>query len=213
MLMKKTILLLITIMTAIAANAQLNLINIGVRGGVTMEHTKLWDSGMKDFDLSAGSRAGFHVGLVGRVNLMMFHIQPEIIYSRTGYTLDYGYMETPDVRRMDDTKIHMNTLDMPVLLGLRFLWFRLQAGPVFSLMTDASVKNKDLIKDLDVSRPAVTYMAGIGFDIGKLNLDVRYHGQFNRTKNKIDFNQLGMGSGNKYKSSANHWQFSVGYMF
>lgn len=200
------------LLAAATAGAQ-GLISLGIKAGATVESTKYsGKNAQPNYKLEPDSRMGFHVGVVGRLNLAIFHVQPEIIYTRSGYNIDaLSKSGIPGVDRVSETKIRTNRLDMPILAGLRLAWFRFQAGPVFSLMTDASAKGGDFIDDIDISRPTVSFMAGVGFDIGKINLDVRYHGNFNRYENGISFN--GVTNAHVYKSRHNSWLFSVGYLF
>lgn len=208
--MKKIIVLAFTLFLAagVQAGNGLGLIDLGVKGGVSSQKFKFKGGGTDLYGIDSHNRTGFHVGVMGRVNLVMFHIQPELIYTRSGYNLDSWAAHSPanGIR----TKVRTNTIDMPVLAGLRLLWFRLQAGPVFNLWTDNDTSGGG-VSDITLSQPTMSYMIGLGFDIGKINLDVRYNGQFKRTEHNIQFTDTTPGY--TYKSNNRMWLFSVGYMF
>lgn len=210
--------------TTATANAQFKIIDIGVRTGLSVENTKLWSSSKYLGILDAKKRVGLHAGIAARVNLGMFHIQPEVMYSYSSYRIDQhhdpnghwipsaGDRESElGILDINNAKVKSHRLDLPVMVGVRLLWFRFQAGPVFSLMTETDMKSDNgYINDFDTSRPYVTYMAGVGFDMGRFSLDVRYHGQFNRTENTVTSSQV---LEDKYKSRGDNWQFSLGCFF
>lgn len=192
-------LLLITLLTAFsfAAGAK-GLVSFGVKAGLTTQNLKFANGS----DLSASSKTGYHFGLVSRVNLLLFHVQPEILYSHNAYDLSSAGGPA--------SKVNLNTVDVPVLAGLRLLWFRLQAGPMFNVMSESSVADKADITYDKVTKPPVSYLLGVGLDLGKLNIDVRYNGQFKRAEQHI---QLGQQPVESYKSRFNNWMFSVGVLF
>lgn len=209
--MKKIVLTALLSLLVLAAEAQLKILDLGVKGGLTTQTYKFsGEASHAAYLIDPGTRVGFHFGVMGRVNLAMFHVQPELVYTFSGYNLG---VSSKTVWRPDgsETKVRMNMLDLPVLFGVKLLWFRMQAGPVFSLVTDVTTKGGRLVSDIDISRPFMGYMAGLGCDIGKINLDVRYQGQFKRIKHNVLFS--GETLGHTYKSRARSWQFSVGYMF
>ena len=157
--------------------------------------------------MSSDPKVGFQAGLMARVNLLAFHIQPELLYMFNQYQLTDGQNGQINVN-----KVKLNTFEVPVLVGLRLLMFRIQAGPSFNIMMKSNTVDKKGQKlDLSFTRPSVSYMIGLGFDIRNINLDVRYHGQF---KNSKQYTVFGDGSGEmSSKIRGSQWLFSIGYMF
>ena len=99
-----------------------------------------------------------------------------------------------------DGSVKMNTLDLPVLLQLRFLGFlAIQVGPTFNLMTDVGGSTQDTKWRID--RPTMGYAAGVDVRLWKLNVTARYNGSFKKSEvlgittgeNRISTFQLGLG--------------------
>ncbi len=178
------------------------LIQFGLKAGITAPSFKLRNPD----GMSTESKVGFQAGLMTRINLLSFHIQPELLYMFNQYQLTDSPSGTLSVN-----KVKVNTFEVPVLLGLRLLMFRIQAGPSFNIMVkNSTVNKKGSGLDLSFSRPSVSYMVGLGFDIMKVNIDLRYHGQF---KNSRQYIADGTGYIETDKLKGSQWLFSVGYMF
>jgi len=106
------------------------------------------------------------------------YIQPEFLLnsSKQTYNLeDLGSVGTY-TGLFTETYLH---LDLPLLIGLKLGPLRLNAGPVGHVLLDATVEEQSVpgfqkdFRDLTLG-----WQGGIGFDIGRLTLDVRYEGNF-----------------------------------
>lgn len=203
--------LVIIMMSGIAARAGggLRIVELGVKGGLSSQSVKFVDAGKhSQYNLSANSKVGYHLGLISRVNLPLFHIQTEMLYNHNAYDLNVVNKAGTSFSK---SKVKINTLELPVLFGLRMLWFRFQIGPQFNLMTETKFSNAGTVTDVDVSKSTMSFVTGIGFDIGKLNLDVRYNGQFSRPRQSVLVENKTPGV--DYRSKMRKWMFSVGYVF
>ena len=194
------------------AQGRIKLVQFGLKAGINTQGTELIRPNADNYAFSTDNRTGFHIGLQSRVNLALFHIQPEIVYSMNKYKLAgdaIGDGTLPDTR----AKIRVNTWDFPVLIGVKALFIRLQGGPVFNLSTQNTiVPESKTVPQILYKRSSVSYMLGIGVDIiGKVTLDVRYHGQFKRPIQSIYID--GMDHGREIRTRTRNWLFSLGYMF
>ena len=124
----------------------------------------------------------------------------------------YDLESHADGGNISQAEVKLNTVDVPIMLGLRLLMLRFQAGPVFNLMTETKVKNnRGESYFVDIDRPSVSFAAGVGVDIWKFNIDARYNGNFSKVRQD---NQIGQDGDNyNYRSKFNNWTFSLGYMF
>ncbi len=95
-----------------------------------------------------------------------FSFQVELLYSEQGADLD---IDLPALSQ----EVELNYLQAPLLGKYRFLRiFNIHAGPQFGFLT-SDVDSENLAidnDDLDVSG-----VAGVGAEIGKLRVDLRYH--------------------------------------
>lgn len=188
-IMKRFILLLAVLCISVQAHAGLvPKAKIGLKAGWNYQANKL--KGAKDFDFNSDS--GWYAGLQSELTWGMLGIRPELIYSRNTF----------DVAGPTgiDGSVKMNTLDLPVLLQLRFLGFlAVQVGPTFNLMTDVGGSTQDTKWRID--RPTMGYAAGLDVRLWKLNVTARYNGSFKKSEvlgittgeNRISTFQLGLG--------------------
>ncbi|MDE7450619.1 MAG: PorT family protein, partial [Alistipes sp.] len=125
--MRKTIVFLVCLLTALPAAAQLSRPRVewGVLGGIDIPDYKISD----DYG-SIRNRLGWHFGIVSAVKWRAFAVEPQILYLRQGLRVrmaDGG--EQLDVRS--------NSIDVPVFASFRLLNpLRIYAGPVFTVMND-----------------------------------------------------------------------------
>lgn len=182
-------------------------IDFGVKGGI---NTTNFDLNKIRFDnaywLINESRTGFHAGVFMRVNLIGFHIQPEFNYNWNSYKMNILPQTAGD---KSVTRVHVQTLEVPVLLGMRLLFLRLNAGPVFNVMTDTSTGSGSKA-DVRIQKPSVSYAAGLGVDMWDLSLDIRYNGQFVRATQNLVIGDQGPFN---FRNNFRGWTLSLGYTF
>ncbi len=207
--MKKIVLAAVMAIFAFSASAQImGPINFGIKAGVITDNIEILKGNKIGEGLMSDANLGWQVGLVSRVNLPMFHIQPEILFNMHRYDLE----SNADGGNISQAEVKLNTVDVPIMLGLRLLMLRFQAGPVFNLMTETKVKNnRGESYFVDIDRPSVSFAAGVGVDIWKFNIDARYNGNFSKVRQDIQIGQDG--DNYNYRSKFNNWTFSLGYMF
>ena len=133
-------LLLLTI--AMSPNAQaLSPIRFGIKAGIQTQSLKM--DGLRWSDLSKSNNFGYQLGAMIQVPLGPVYLQPEIVYNSARFNLNGnllysdGGIEQQDVR----AKYAVNTVQLPVLVGIKILFLRVFAGPTFNLLTDTSNKS------------------------------------------------------------------------
>ena len=118
---------------------------------------------------------GYHVGFFTRFDLVAFHIQPEVLF--TGASVQAK-------QRNGVFKLGFTKLDIPAMLGLSLLEvFRVQIGPVFSWLLSATEGNKDVKEHY--SNMTTGWQAGLGVDIWKVCIDLKYEGSLSRFGDEI----------------------------
>lgn len=192
--MKRTLLfvVLLAVLTVGAANAQI--FKLGVKAGAIINQNKLTVAGAE----YKSAPAGFDVGLQMQVKIPVvgIFVQPEVLYS---YSSSKYNVVTGQVKSVT------NQLDVPVMLGWKIAFFRVQAGPVFSFPFTNMNGNLGGVganfKDYNTG-----YVAGVGFDIGRFTLDARYQGDFKAREAEI----LGVNVP-EVKLLQGRFSFSLGY--
>lgn len=195
---------------AVSAKAGLPFIDLGVKFGVSnLDHdfnSNRIGQGSNVYGFKVDDKVGWHIGGQARVNLMMFHIQPEILFSHNAYTMNLAHDSNTGMTA--SSKVKVNTIDVPVLFGVKMMIFRFQAGPMFTIMADGKTSG-GYVRDVTLSKPSASYLIGIGADLSRFNVDVRYNGHFSRTKQTFLVDNVG----STHRSKDNGLTFSLGYMF
>lgn len=173
--MKKPLSFLLLTLLATTAHAQVPL-TFGVKAGVNSN--KLINS------YSSVTEQNARLGLMGGAFLRVggsFYVQPEVLFGQKGGEalpeINLGNGIPAAVRRI-------NTLDVPVLLGKSFgvplapVKFRLNAGPILSFPLWAKQDGLNYRDRLNTA--TLGYQAGVGLDVLRLTLDVRYEGSLSK---------------------------------
>ena len=150
--------------------------SFGIKGGLNYNANG-------DYFESVGANAkhpdrniGYHLGFFGKIGDRLY-FRPELVYTST--KSDY-----------DNDDFKMKKLDAPMLVGLRVLGpVNVFAGPSFQYILDTDfddINIKDVENDFTVG-----LNFGIGLDLNKIGLDLRYERGFNNNEAKFIDNNLG----------------------
>lgn len=195
---------------AFRVNAQI--ITAGIKGGVNLSKVNGTSSGSTIRFRENEYRA---TGLVGGAFVRFgnsLYIQPEALLSRKGGRLESADPASTNAR----LDLRFTNLDVPVLVGIKIGdVLRLNAGPMASFnLGEGNVRqqltnwyaglNQSPSPSETIRKALVGYQAGVGFDFGNLNLDLRYEGAFSEI-----IRSSGSTSGLNIRS--NLYQATLGY--
>jgi hypothetical protein len=124
---------------------------------------------------------GWHAGVFARVGLSSLYIQPEILISQSG-----GGINIDSAGTVTKGTLTFSNLDVPIMIGYKFAKIlRVNAGPVFSYML--SNKASDNVRNWDQKYKTGTigYQAGIGLDISKILIDLKYQGNLSKLGDSV----------------------------
>lgn len=167
----KKILCTLLALCAVTVAAQAQFLTGGIKAGVGSSSVSVREVVNNPADYAnKESVTSYHAGAFARLNILGFFIQPEAVFTQTGGRLE----STPNAtlaNRVADIKF--NRLDVPIMAGIRLVnVIRLQAGPVASTLLSARQDGQSIKSFMENSDWG--YQAGIGLDIQRLTLDVRY---------------------------------------
>lgn len=203
----KKLLLLLVIIIASTTIASAQFVKFGIKGGLNVNSSdfQLKKGHLDDQALNAvKNKAGYHVGIMTRINLAAIYVQGDLLYTHNAYKyeIDGGHMNVKE-----------NRLSVPVVAGLNILFLRIYAGPKFdfylSNKLDKSVANGTPIQN-NFDNRWLGYQAGVGIDfLKRISLDFSYNGYF-----KAPTQQYIIG-GNDFqiKQKSRQYWVSVGYYF
>ena len=110
-------------------------------------------------EINPDTGVGFHVGVWGRIGGVAY-VRPELVY--TEVSSDY-----------DGETFKMRKLDLPILLGHRFLGiFHGYIGPAFQFILDTGLEDINL-GDIE-KETTLGFQIGGGVNLGKIGIDLRY---------------------------------------
>ena len=120
---------------------------------------------------SGDAEFGYQFGVFTRLGLgKTFMLMPEILFSNTQSSVSANNTQAD---------LSFNQINVPVNLGLKLLFFRLQAGPSFNFITKAESDINGTIEDIKDNYKSATvgYQVGVGMDLlNFLALDLKYDG-------------------------------------
>ena len=163
---------------AVQADSQ---VRVGIKAGLSTTDISpgslviLDQNDAEQFELEiADAKYGLHLGFFIQGQIGNFFVQPELLFN--SMSVDYSLTDlqggTDQIK--DENYQH---LDFPVIFGGKFGPVRIGAGPVGHLFLDSTSDLFD-IDGYDQTFDELTFgwQAGIGLDIWKLHIDVRYEG-------------------------------------
>ena len=200
--MRKLIVIIVLALTASTAYGQF--FTIGPKIGISSSSIKVKDV---ESIASGNSSVGFHAGLFSRITIAGFYVQPELTFTSAGGEIKYSDSGNGNLDQI--TELTYNKLDVPVMLGMRFAKFlRINAGPSFSLILSEDARNKGTVDEVksNYKNATVGYQAGVGLDIGKITLDLRYEGGLSKLGDEINIANESFATDMRN----NLWLFSLG---
>ena len=136
----------------------------GVKAG--LNYDSLGDVNYTDISttqLSAGSKTGFHVGVYGKLDLLLFYLRPELQFTK----INSGFQ---------NTDIGLSKIEAPILLGYKALGpLSVFAGPSFQYILDENIEDK--LTDIEENF-TVGLQIGTHLSLGRFGLGIRYERGF-----------------------------------
>jgi hypothetical protein len=161
--------------------------HIGPMAGVNFSNfeTKIDSANFSSSSSYGGT--GFHAGVFARIGLKKFYVQPELIYNVNKATDEQSYFGTTLKTTVTKSDLDINVLGGYNLLDLKVVKLRVNAGIKNSILLSgegkaeisggfASLFGATTTTDDDIfNNNAFGYTVGIGADITKITLDIRYN--------------------------------------
>jgi hypothetical protein len=181
--MKKIFIVLFTLLLAAPLYSQ---VQFGIKAGVSTDFT-FTDQTLQGTDIDViiqsaeAAEWGFQGGVFMKAGFGGFYLQPELILATATNSVTYEDVQAggaPVVYNQKFTK-----LNIPVLLGFKIAFLRINAGPAAAVMIG---EPSDIIDGATYKGATFGYQAGIGFDLlKKLTFDIRYEGNLNQFGDEI----------------------------
>lgn len=160
---KKTVLLVLFFLAATALTHAQTATGFGIKGGLNYNANGKYFESISSNAKNPDRNVGYHIGVFGKVGNQIY-FKPELVYTST--KSDY-----------DDDSFKMQKLDLPMLVGVKVLGpVSVFGGPSFQYILDTEF---DGITIGDVENDfTVGLNFGIGLNLDKLGIDLRYERGF-----------------------------------
>jgi len=210
--MKKLILIAVASFFLVqVSNAQL--FNYGIKAGIGFSSLSINDltnisDGSDVYDLVTGDGVmGYHLGVQTRIKIAMIYIQPELYWNAGGGTID----QIIDGGATEVLKVKFNRMDLPLLVGAKLGPIRLNIGPVGSVIINQSNEGSTAPTDYELYLQSMNWgwQGGIGLDLTKLSLDVRYEGSLSDLSDSVPEGLQGY----NMDPRPSQWIISLGWWF
>lgn len=145
-------------------------IHIGIKGGGNFS-----DLSLSETIIDSKNSLGYHAGVFTRLDISRLYVQGELLYSQKTSKIEKGSLGA--------TKVKWNSIEVPVMVGFHLLksekaTFRIFGGGVYSYVVNdkATLLNQVSQSFQKFDKSNVGFQAGVGADIGRLTLDLKYKG-------------------------------------
>lgn len=199
------------VLIALTMGVQAQIFQIGMRAGVnradvTADEIFEWDNDVEQKLTSGAEDYGYHLGLYTRFKVLGLYIQPEALFTKLNTEVVIDEYENGVPTGTDNARIAYTRLDFPIMAGIKLGPFRVNAGPVASRV----ITNESEGVDIDFQDGTFWgYQAGIGVDLWKILIDLKYEDAFSSQTNTMTF------AGRQFDvdSRASQLILSLGYRF
>ncbi len=206
--MKTRILLPVVLFLSISLSIEAQF-SYGIRVGMSSSNMKLKNFTTQDYQLKYNrGDFGYHFGVIGKVKLLKFFIQPELLFSVAKVDLSYQDLTTFD--SIHYGKENFYSLDLPVMAGYKLGPLKLEVGPVATWLFGykSSLMDSYNLKQ-NLNTMTVGYQAGLGVELGGLIIDAKYEGNLS----KLGTGMKIAGTDVKFDQRLSKLLLSVGYLF
>lgn len=159
------------------------------------------------------SNFGIHVGGFARVGYKDVYIQPEILFNTKSQEYTIANIQDPSIAA-EVLEDKFTSLDIPVMVGYKYSSLRFQGGVIGSMiltnsndLVDYFSTQEDLVSSLEGFNWG--WQAGLGLDIGKFMIDLKYEGNFNKVAEDITL----YGKTYNFDARVNRFLVTFGYAF
>lgn len=206
--MKKSLILSLAILfSAISAFSQ---VKLGIKAGFSTDQLDRETVNAQGLSIAIkDANYGVHFGLMVKAKLgNRFYLQPEALLNSN--SVDYTVNDASDGLFNKVLRERYQKLDLPLMLGYQLGPLHLETGPVGHLHV-ASQTELDEIGGYEqrFNNFTLGYQAGVGLDIWKLTVGVRYEGNFT---DAADHMRIGNQKIN-FSQTPSRWVVSAGFYF
>jgi hypothetical protein len=149
----------------------------GIKGGINYNGNGDYFNSISNTSEDPTRAVGYHIGLFGKIGTKLY-LKPELLYTSTKSEYDQG-------------DLNLQRIDAPILVGFQVLGpASVFAGPAFQYILDSELEGATLGSIENDFKVGLNF--GIGLNLNKIGLDLRYERGFNANEVTIITNNTSM---------------------
>ena len=162
-----SIVFVITLVSAVMAQSGSG---YGIKGGINYNGNGDYFNSISNTSEDPTRAAGYHIGLFGKLGSKLY-VKPELMYTKTKSQYNNG-------------DLNIQRIDAPVLVGLQILGpVSVFAGPAFQYILDSEFEGTNIGSIENDFTVGLNF--GIGLNLNKLGIDLRYERGFSNNEATI----------------------------
>ena len=148
--------------------------SFGIKGGLNYGSTGDFENEIPDRAENPDDKIGYHVGFFAKADLGRVYIRPELLYTKLNSEYSVGQFE-------------VEKIDAPIFVGLNIIGpLNVFAGPSLQYILDTELQDIDVDDVMDEFSVGAQF--GVGLDLGRLGIDLRYERGFK--ENEVEFSGI-----------------------
>ncbi len=192
--MRAKLLFILAFVSLSYASAQ---IDFGLRGGLIANNFKVLDYSDEIDDMESGdTKLGGQIGIYTKIKIATFYVQPELLFTHTA-----GEISLKDEGIAGEVlELDYNRLEVPVMVGMEiFNFLKLYAGPNFALNLNSDINFKGTSEEVEdrYKDSTIGYQVGIGVEISRLQIDLRFGGNFESITDGVEIDGVEYATDNR----------------
>lgn len=153
--------------------------SFGIKGGLNYSANGDYFESIGDNAKNPDRNIGYHIGIFGKIGNQLY-FRPELVYTAT--KSDY-----------DSNDFSVKKIDAPLLVGLKVLGpVSVFGGPSLQYILDTEFDGIDIDNVEDDFSVGLNF--GIGINLNKIGIDLRYERGFNNNEARFINDNLGAGA-------------------
>lgn len=149
----------------------------GVKGGINYNGNGDYFNSIANTSEDPTRAVGYHIGLFGKIGTKLY-LKPELLYTSTKSEYDPG-------------DLNLQRIDAPILVGLQVLGpVSVFAGPAFQYILDSELEGATIGSIENDFTVGLNF--GIGLNVNKIGIDLRYERGFNANEVTVINNNTSM---------------------
>lgn len=168
--MKNVFLSVVFVVALVSSSIAQDGSGFGIKGGLNYNGNGDYFNSISNTSEDPTKAAGYHIGLFGKLGSKLY-VKPELMYTKTK-------------SQYDDGDLNLQRIDAPILVGVQILGpVSVFGGPAFQYILDSELEGTNIGAIENDFTVGLNF--GIGLNLNKVGVDLRYERGFSNNEATI----------------------------